>query len=157
MSKFEYTLPSGATFVVNGPANATQAEADRIFYEQVAAGSLVGYEPNQTLTSQSVTATKFALSRLDRGTAGVDEAPILAVIGDLITVGGESTVASLFEDLGINSVPAFPDLADVPLQNPITQADIAITSQDQFGLPGTFVPIGIGPLDPERIQALIAQ
>lgn len=157
MSKFEYTLPSGATFVVNGPANATQTDADRIFYEQVAAGSLVGYEPNQTLTSQDVTVTKFALSRLDRGTAGVDNTPILSVIGDLITVGGESTVTSLFDDLGINSVPKFPDLADVPLQNPITQADIAITSQDQYGLPGTFVPSNIGPLDAAQIQALIAQ
>jgi len=157
LSKFEYTLPSGATFVVNGPTGATQADADRIFYEQVAAGSLVGYEPNQTLTSQSVTVTKFALSRLDRGTAGVDDAPILAIIGDLITVGGESTVTSLFEDLGIDSVPKFPDLADVPLQNPITQADISITSQDQYGLPGTFVPTGIGPVDAAQIQALIAQ
>lgn len=157
MSKFEYTLPSGATFVVEGPTNATQAEADRIFYEQVAAGSLVGYEPNQTLTSQSVVVTKFALSRLDRGTAGVDDSPILSVIGDLVTVGGESTVTSIFDNLGINSVPQFPDLADVPLQNPITQADIAITSQDSVGLPGTFVPTDIGPLDAARVQALIAQ
>ena len=80
MSIFKYTLPSGAEFIVRGPAGATQAQADKIFYEQVAAGSLVGYQPGQTLTSPATIITKFELSRLDRGTAGVDTAPILAII-----------------------------------------------------------------------------
>ena len=51
MSQFEYTLPSGSQFKVVGPAGATQTQADRVFYEQVAAGSLVGYTAGQTLTS----------------------------------------------------------------------------------------------------------
>ena len=79
MSQFNYTLPSGATFVVNGPANATRAQADRIFYEQVAAGALVGYETGQTLTSTATQITTFELSRLDRGTAGVATPSVLGI------------------------------------------------------------------------------
>lgn len=78
MSQFKYTLPSGAEFIVNGPPGATQAQADRIFYEQVAAGALVGYESGQTLTGTITQITTFELSRLDRGTAGV---PGTSVIG----------------------------------------------------------------------------
>ena len=63
MSQFEYILPSGSRFKVTGPAEATQAQADRVFYEQVVAGSLVGYESGQTLTSLASRVTKFELSR----------------------------------------------------------------------------------------------
>lgn len=81
MSVFNYTLPSGSTFRLSAPAGTTQLQADLIFYGQVAAGALVGYSPGQTLTSSATSITKFALSRQDRGTAGVDTQAILALIG----------------------------------------------------------------------------
>jgi hypothetical protein len=81
MSIFNYTLPSGSTFRLSAPAGTTQLQADLIFYGQVAAGALVGYSPGQTLTGAATNITKFALSRLDRGTAGVDTRAILALMG----------------------------------------------------------------------------
>lgn len=127
MSIFKYTLPSGAQYIVEGPSGATQEQADYIFYNQVAAGSLVGYTKGQTLSSIQTQLTKFELSRLDRGTAGVDLATILAIIS-----------APVYASIPLNSIP---------LQNPITAADIA----------GTPITTGIGPLSPEQVQAINAQ
>jgi hypothetical protein len=168
MSRFEYTLPSGATFVVNGPANATQAQADRIFYEQVAAGSLVGYTAGQTLTSQATKLTKFELSRLDRGTAGVDNTAILAINQILsntqATTERESTVITQIVaplDLTNNlilaaadslpSIPNMPVLTDVPLTNPIDEADVILAKGEGLG------PLSIGILTPFQTQKLLAQ
>jgi hypothetical protein len=133
MSQFNYTLPSGAEFVVRGPAGATQAEADRIFYEQVAAGSFVGYESGQTLTSATTQITKFELSRLDRGTAGVDTPTILAVIQGLPVIAG------------------IPNLTSVPLTNPINEGNIVAIKGDDLG------PASVGPLDSYQVQKLLAQ
>ena len=66
MAIFKYTLPSGRRFVVEGPDNATQAQADYIFYSQVASGSLVSYANGQTLISAETKLAKFGYSRLDR-------------------------------------------------------------------------------------------
>lgn len=71
MNKFEYQLPSGDKYVVTAPAGATREEADLIFYSQVAAGSLVGYESGQTLSAVTLTPVTNELSRETRGTAGV--------------------------------------------------------------------------------------
>lgn len=79
MAKFDYTLPSGATFSVLGPNTATQSQADYVFYTQVAAGSLIGYQSGQTLAGTSVSTNNFSLNRLERGTAGVASQPLLAV------------------------------------------------------------------------------
>jgi hypothetical protein len=133
MSRFEYILPSGAKFQVNGPAGATQLQADQIFYEQVAAGSLVGYEPGQTLTSVASRLTKFELSRLDRGTAGVDTVAVLSIVQNLPVVSG------------------LPDLANIPVQSPINQADIVLARGDGLG------PAPVGPLTAFQIQTLQAQ
>lgn len=133
MSQFNYTLPSGAEFVVRGPAGATQAEADRIFYEQVAAGSFVGYESGQTLTSAATQITKFELSRLDRGTAGVDTPTILAVIQGLPVIAG------------------IPSLTNVPLTSPINEGNIVAIKGDDLG------PDSVGPLDSYQVQKLLAQ
>ena len=103
MAIYNYTLPSGARYVVDAPTGTTQAQADFIFYSQVAAGSLVGYTRGQTLSSLGTKLTKFELSRLDRGTAGVDNVAILAII----------------------SGAQVPSLVNVPLKNPITVADFA--------------------------------
>jgi hypothetical protein len=133
MSQFTYTLPSGAEFVVRGPAGASQAEADKIFYEQVAAGSFVGYDSGQTLTSTATQITKFELSRLDRGTAGVDTPTVLAIIQGLPVIAG------------------IPNLSNVPITNPINESDIVNIKGDDLG------PDTVGPLDSYQTQKLLAQ
>ena len=132
MSIFKYTLPSGAEYIVETPAGYTQAQADYVFYGQVAAGSLVGYNNGQSLSSAETKLTKFGLSRLDRGTAGVDILSILAII------------------YGSPIVAKTPNLTNVPLTNPINSA--------AFALAGT--PLGVtpvGPLTGPQTQALLAQ
>ena len=133
MAIYNYTLPSGARYVVDAPTGTTQAQADFIFYSQVAAGSLVGYTRGQTLSSLGTKLTKFELSRLDRGTAGVDNVAILAIIS------GSPIVAQV------------PSLINVPLKNPITVADFAAVTSGG----GTVTPVG--PLTPSETQAVIAQ
>ena len=133
MAKFKYTLPSGSEFTMEAPAGTTQAQADQIFYEQVAAGSLVGYNVGQTLTSLASKITKFELSRLDRGTAGVDTITILAVIQNLPVV---------------SSIPA---LINVPINAPINQTDIVLAKGDGLG------PNAVGPLSEFQVQTLLAQ
>lgn len=103
MSIFNYTLPSGSKFRLSAPNGTTQLQADLIFYGQVAAGALVGYSTGQTLTSAATNITKFALSRLDRGTAGVDNQAILALIGSGL---GVSTLINGQDALTNNSLGA---------------------------------------------------
>jgi hypothetical protein len=138
MSLFNYTLPSGAEFTVRGPVGATQAEADRIFYEQVAAGALVGYEAGQTLTSIATQITKFELSRLDRGTAGVDTPTVLAIVQGLPVVAG------------------IPNLSNVPLTSPISDADIVNIKGDDFA-PDAIGANGVTALTEYQTQKILAQ
>lgn len=133
MSQFKYTLPSGSEWLVNGPDGATQAQADKIFYEQVASGSLVGYTAGQTLSSAPTKITNFELSRLDRGTAGVDNAAILSVIQGLPIVAG------------------VPNLNNTALQNPINQADVILAQGTDLQ------PQAVGPLPGSTVQKLLAQ
>jgi hypothetical protein len=133
MSIFDYTLPSGENFTVRGPAGATQIQADEIFYQQVVAGSLVGYTAGQTLTGTTTQITKFELSRLDRGTAAVDTVAVLAVIQGLPIVSG------------------IPDLINVPLENPVTQADIVATQGATLGAES------VGILNEYQVQLLLSQ
>ena len=133
MAIFDYTLPSGSQFVLDAPAGTTQFQADRIFYEQVAAGSLVGYQPGQTLTSTALRITKFELSRLDRGTAGVDTATILGIVQNLPVVSG------------------MPELINVPIQNPVDQTDIVLARGNGLG------PSPVGNLTAFQVQTLQAQ
>lgn len=134
MAQFKYTLPSSKTFTVDAPAGTTQAQADYIFYSQVAAGSLVGVSAGQSISGTKTSAVKFALSRLDRGTAGVDDRVVLSIVNGLPTVSG------------------IPNLVNVPLQNPITQADVANT-----GVNNTYTAPAIGPLNSNQVQGLLAQ
>lgn len=138
MSQFKYTLPSGAEFVVNGPPGATQAQADKIFYEQVAAGSLVGYSAGQTLTSTATKITKFELSRLDRGTAGVDNPAILTVVQ------------------GIPIAAGIPNLSNVPLTDPINEGNIVSIKGNDLGFESIGAN-GITALTPYQVQKLLAQ
>ena len=133
MSQFKYTLPSGAKFLVEAPANTTQVEADFIFYNQVAAGALVEFEVGQSVSGTTTALTKFELSRLDRGTAGLDDVVILAIVNGLPTVAN------------------IPSLVNVPLTNPITQASIAEINSTGFTAPA------IGSLTSDQTLALMAQ
>lgn len=133
MSKFYYTLPSGANFVVDTPAGTTQTEADYIFYSQVASGALVGFVPGQSVGTATSVVTKFALSRLDRGTAGVDDTVILSIVE------------------GLPTVTNIPSLLDVPLENPVTLANVVAVTDAGFTAPA------IGPLTSSQTQALMAQ
>ena len=133
MSQFKYTLPSGAKFTMNTPDGTTQTQADKIFYTQVAAGSLVGFTAGQSISSTQSTAVKFALSRLDRGTAGVPDTVILAIVNGLPTITG------------------IPPLVNTPLQNPITAANIASIKSTSF------TPAPIGPLSSSQVQGIMAQ
>lgn len=130
MAIFKYTLPSGNTFELEAPTGTTQAQADFIFYSQVAAGSLVGYTIGQTLTSAQTRLTNFELSRLERDTAGVDRVTILSIVtGELATT--------------------VPSLANVPLI-PIKAANYAYTQ--------SLFPLGadpVGPLNPDEVVGLI--
>jgi hypothetical protein len=132
MAIFKYTLPSGAKFTVEMPQGTTQAEADKTFYEQVAAGTFVGYRVNDQLTNPIQALTNFGLSRLQRGTAGVDDITYLAVIQNLPVVG------------------AVPTLTSVPIANPVTQADVITV---KTGL----TPTAVGSLTGPQIQTLMAQ
>ena len=134
MNKFNYTLPSGKRFTVTAPAGTTQAQADRIFYGQVAAGTLVGFTAGQSIGSVQTAAIKFALSRLDRGTAGVDDRVILSIVNGLPRIAG------------------IPNLVNTPLFNPINQADLANINFDN-----TYIPPAIGPLNSNQVQGLLAQ
>ena len=130
MSIFKYTLPSGAKYTVETPTGYTQEQADYLFYSQVASGSLVGYAKGQQLASAETKLTKFGLSRLDRGTAGVDILTVLAINS------GSPVIATV------------PNLSKVPLYNPITAADVALIKP---------TPAPVGPLTVSQTTALIAQ
>ena len=146
MSQFKYTLPSGSTFTMDAPAGTTQAEADYIFYSQVASGALVGFVPGQSVSGTQSTLVKFALSRLDRGIAGVDDNVVLAIIQGLPTINTTTSVSG-------SAIPtSLPDLNNVPLVNPITQADFV-----NINVNNTFAQTPIGPITVNQVQGLIAQ
>lgn len=133
MAQFKYTLPSGDTFTMNAPEGTTQTQADYIFYSQVAAGALVGFVPGQSVSSVSAELTKFELSRLDRGVAGVSDTVILSIVN------------------GLPSAASVPSLINVSLERPVTQASVAAIS-------GTgFTATAIGQLTSNQVLALMAQ
>jgi hypothetical protein len=140
MAKFTYTLPSGDVFTLNAPSGTTKQAADKIFYEQVAAGTLVGYKVGDTLTHPVETFQKFGITRLQRGTAGVDDKTLLAVIANLPIVA-----------------PIPTTLSNTPVVNPINQADyIQVISNPTEGV---FIPPmpPIGNLTSSQVQGAMAQ
>jgi hypothetical protein len=155
MSIFNYILPSGAEFTVRGPAGATQAQADRIFYEQVAAGALVGYQAGQTLTSVATQITKFELSRLDRGTAGVDTSPVLA-INQGLQIQLDNTQTLLQAVQALPRPVSLPNLANTPLTSPIDEADIVLIKGDNFA-PSSIGANGTTALTEFQTQKILAQ
>jgi hypothetical protein len=137
MSQFKYTLPSGAKFTLEAPTGTTQDQADYTFYSQVAAGALVGFAPGQSISGTTSLLAKFELSRLDRGTAGVDDTVILAIVSGLDTIN--------------TTTGAIPSLVNIPLISPVTQANIAAITGSGFTAPA------IGALTSLQTQALMAQ
>lgn len=79
MSKFTFVLPDGQLFELNGTSTTTREQAERIFNEQLAAGALTGLRRGDTIENVESKIVDFTLSRLDRGTAGVDDLPLLAI------------------------------------------------------------------------------
>ena len=79
MNKFTFVLPDGQLFELKGTADTTQEQAERIFNEQLAAGALTGLRRGDTIENVEAKIADFTLSRLDRGTAGVDDLPLLAI------------------------------------------------------------------------------
>ena len=128
MAKFTFLLPNGQLFTLDGPSGATRAQAEKIYLEQLAAGAFIGLRSGDQLQSRENTAIQFTQSRLDRGTAGVPDTPLLAIYN-----GG--VISSL------------PVLSSVPINNGITVADYVSQST---------VTEGIGPLSTSQVQAVMA-
>jgi hypothetical protein len=137
MGIFKYTLPSGAQYQVNVPTGTIQAQADKIFYEQVAAGTFVGYKKGDKLTHPQEAINNFGISRLERGTAGVDDKTLLAVIS------------------GLPLVAALPSLNQVPITNPINQTSYIQVNSSPTGRV-SLGPNGVGSLTSTQTQALQA-
>ena len=128
MVKFTFELPNGQLFTLDGPSGATRAQAEKIYLEQLAAGAFVGLRSGDQLQSRETMTVQFTQSRLDRGTAGVPDVPLLAIYN-----GG--VISSL------------PVLSSVPINNGITVADYVSQST---------VTEGIGPLSTSQVQAVMA-
>jgi hypothetical protein len=128
MVKFTFTLPNGQLFTLDGPTGATRAQAEKIYLEQLAAGAFVGLRSGDQLQSRESMIVQFTQSRLDRGTAGVPDTPLLAIYNGGI-------------------ISSLPVLADVPINNGITVADYVSQST---------VTEGIGPLSTSQVQAVMA-
>jgi hypothetical protein len=142
MSIFKYTLASGDNFTLRAPAGTTQGQADSVFYSQVAAGSLVGYAPGQTLTSAFAQSTKFQLSRLDRGSAGVDDIAVLSVISGLPVISA-----------------TLPSSINTALSNPVNAGNVIGIVSDSTGYNNgsNLNAPAIGPLSSAQVQAVQAQ
>jgi hypothetical protein len=135
MAIFKYELPSGARFTLEASDGTTQAQADVIFYQQVAAGTFAGYTAGQTLSSTETTLAKFGLTRLDRGTAGVDNLTVLSIVSGLPIV---------------IELPAITDSPTIAQNSPIDQGDVIATS----------IPLGadgIATLSGIQVQSIEAQ
>ena len=163
MAIFNYTLPSGATFQLDAPAGTTQVQADYIFYNQVAAGTFVGYNPGDTLTHPTEALLNFGLSRLERGTAGVNNQPVLAYndgVAVSTSTGASGNIVGLFSNstLGLLLGSAITgNLSNVTISNTSTASSqlteetlVAIASE----LPSV---IALPGLDNVAIQNTISQ
>lgn len=150
MAKFTFALPNGQLFVLDGPAGSTIEQAERIYLEQLAAGAFVGLRSGDQLQPLESTLMQFSQSRLDRGTAGVPDIPLLAIYNGGALGGGALGGGALGGGaLGSNQIiiSSLPVLTDVPINNGITVADYV----DQ-----TTVTEGIGPLSTSQVQAVLA-
>ena len=128
MVKFTFALPNGQFVTLDGPSGSTLAQAEKIYLEQLAAGAFIGLRSGDQLQSRENMLIQFTQSRLDRGTAGVPDTPLLAIYNGGI-------------------ISSLPILADVPINNGITVADYVGQST---------VTEAIGPLSTAQVQAVMA-
>jgi len=161
MAKFTFALPNGQFFVLDGPADATIEQAEKIYLEQLAAGAFIGLRSGDQLQSRENMLIQFAQSRLDRGTAGVPDIPLLAIykggalgtgngaLGNGALGNGNDALGNGNDALGTGQtiISSLPILTDVPINNGITVADY---------VGQTTVTEGIGPLLPSQVQAIMA-
>ena len=126
MNKFTFVLPDGQLFELKGTDTTTREQAERIFNEQLAAGALTGLRRGDTIENVEAKIVDFTLSRLDRGTAGVDDLPLLAINNNGI----------------ISALP----IVETPVESPIDVADFVAQTP----------PAPIGPLTGPQVQALMA-
>ena len=136
MAKFTFNLPNGQLFTLDGPPGATVVQAEKIFLEQLASGSFVGQKPGDILQSLTTSVVELAQSRLDRGTAGVPDIPLIAIYNNGSIGSSNITVIS-----------SLPSLANVAINNGITISDY---------LAQTTVTEPIGPLNANQVQAVLA-
>jgi len=87
MSNFIFKSAKGETFTVTGPPDMTQEQANEIFKQQSASGSLVGLQPGGILNaaSQAAKGLTSALSSLGQQASGV----IGALGGKISTAAGQ--------------------------------------------------------------------
>jgi hypothetical protein len=137
MAIFNYTLPSGAEFQMNAPAGTTKAQADVIFYSQVAAGTFVEYSIGDSLNHPTQSLENFGITRLQRGTAGVDDRTLLAIIS------------------GLPIVATLPSLTSQAVQNPIDQTSYIKVISTPEGMVN--LSLQAGSLTPQQTQSLLAQ
>lgn len=113
MAKFTFTV-DGTTYDIEGPANATEAQARAILDKQLNTGSLVGFKPGDFLNVAK------------QAEAGLASA--VAQLGSRLT----SEVNKLSTQL--------PDLANVQVKNPIDVANYASLKLPSQVNIGTLVP-----------------
>jgi len=128
MAKFTFLSVTGQLFYVDAPDGTTLAQAQYIADQQFEAGALAGLRPGDSISAPGYDLVKFALSRLDRGTAGQDDVPLVALNSG-------------------TTITALPRLNNVPVQNPITASDYVAQ---------TPVTESVGPLSPAQVQGLLA-
>ena len=128
MAKFTFLSVTGQFFYVDAPDGTTLAQAQIIADQQFAAGALTGLRPGDAISAPGYDVVKFAQSRLDRGTAGVGDTPLVAINSGA-------------------TITALPRLNNVPVQNAITASDYVAQ---------TPVTQSVGPLSPAQVQGLLA-
>jgi hypothetical protein len=95
MAQFSFTSSDGKLFSLKGPQGFTREQAEAVFKKQDATGSLVGFNPGDSLSAASqaadgLAAAQGALAQAQSGFAGA-----LGSVGSVASVGSiSSTLAS---------------------------------------------------------------
>ena len=94
MAQFSFTSSDGKLFSIKGPQGFTREQAEAVFKKQDATGSLVGFQPGDSLSAASqaadgLAAAQGALSQAQSGLAGaLDNVGSVASIGSISTALG---------------------------------------------------------------------
>ena len=94
MAQFSFTSSDGKPFSIKGPDGLTREQAEAVFKKQDATGSLVGFQPGDSLSAASQAAdglasAQGALSQAQSGLAGaLDNVGSVASIGSISTALG---------------------------------------------------------------------